>query len=340
MLSDSERRTVRAIEADLLSDAAFARTVGPVARSLHRRAGPIVLAIAGDGSSGGAVEWAAAEAAAQRCPLRLVHAFRFPLALDPLCGVPVVAGVAADQAAAVEILDRALDRVRLLAPGLEVSAQAVQGTRAAALLRESRDARLLVLGARPPRRPGGLPWVRHGALRARITASARCPVAVVHRLPDAQHSPLRPRVLVGIDGTACSNAAVGFAFAAAQRRDLPVTAVHAWTADCPADLEAVRAPLVTSETAAYRLVDAALDRWTDRFPGVPVTAEVVRRDAAGALIAGSAEAALVVVGSRGLGRVRGAVLGSVSHAVLEGVAGPVAVVRRDRGRLGSRRADG
>jgi nucleotide-binding universal stress UspA family protein len=229
------------------------------------------------------------------------------------------------------VLDGAFERIRFLAPGVDVSAQAVRGTTGSALLRESRDARLLVLGARPPRRPGGLSGVRHGALRARITASARCPVAVVHRPPDAQRCAVRPRVVVGIDGTACSDAAVGFAFAAAQRRGLPVTAVHAWAADCPADLEAVTAPLATSEAAARRLLDAALHRWTDRFPSVPVTAEVVRRDAAGALIAGSAGAALVVVGSRGLGRVRGAVLRSVSHAVLEGVEGPVVVVRSRRG---------
>jgi nucleotide-binding universal stress UspA family protein len=87
------------------------------------------------------------------------------------------------------------------------------------------------------------------------------------------------------------------------------------------------------------VVDVALERWTARFPAVPVTTEVVRRDAAGARIAGSAEAALVVVGCRGLGRVRAALFGSVSQAVLEGAAGPVAVVRRDRRWSGPGRAD-
>ncbi len=330
MLSDSERRTMRDLEADLLSDAAFARAVLPAARSLQALGGPIVVGIAADGSSRAALEWATAEAAAQQCPLHLVHAFRPPLALDPLCGVPVASGVAADRTAAREVLDRALDRVRLLAPGLTVCAQGVQGPPATVLLRESRDARLLVLGARPPRRPGTLPRLRPGALRLRLTTAARCPVAVVHRSPEVLHVGPHPSVVVGVDGTACSDAAVRFAFATAQRRGLPVTAVHAWTADCPADLEAVTSPLVTSEEAARRLVGATLDRWTARFPTVPVITEVVRRDAAGALIAGSAEAALVVVGCRGLGRVRAALFGSVSQAVLEGAAGAVAVVRHDR----------
>lgn len=328
MLSDNERRTMQELEADLLSDAAFARAVVPVARSLRGLAGPIVVGIAADGSSRSALEWAAAEAAAQGCPLVLVHAYRPPLVLDPACVVPVVAGTTADLAAARAVLQAALDHLRLLIPGVAVSALAVRGPAAAVLLRESRDARLLVLGARPPRRPGAAQWFGHGALRRRLAASAHCPVTVVHQPPDPLHPARQLRVVVGVDGTACSDAAVGFALSAAQRRGLPVTAVHAWTADHPADLEAVTAPLLTSEAAAYRLVDSALDRWSARFPAVPVTTEVVRRDAVGALIAGSADAALVVVGSRGLGRIRTALFGSVSSAVLEGAAGPVAVVHR------------
>lgn len=339
MLSDSERRTMRALESDLLSDPAFARAVRPVVRSVRALAGPIVVGVAADESSRGAVDWAAAEALAQGCPLHVVHVLRPPLALDPLCGVPVAGGATAERAAAADVLGSALDRIRRTAPGLDVSTYVVQGPASTALLRESRDARLLVLGARPPRRPGGLPRLGRGAVRTRMTATARCPVTVVHRLPDLRASSLHPRVLVGLDGTPRCDAALGFAFAVAQRRGLPLVAVHAWTADRPADLEAVTASPGATEATARSVVAAALERWTARFPSVPVTTELVERDPAAALIAGSAEAALVVVGSRGFGRVRAALLGSVSRAVVEGVAGPVAVVRPDLRWSGRRGAD-
>jgi nucleotide-binding universal stress UspA family protein len=321
---------MRALEDDLLSDAAFARAVLPAARSLRGLAGPIVVGIATDERSRSTLEWAAAEAAAQRCPLRLVHASRPPMVLDAACGLAVLGGMAADVTAR-EVLRSALGHVRLLAPDVTASAQVVPGTPASVLLRESRHARLLVVGAQPRGQPGAAPRFGHGALRARVVAGARCPVAVVHRPRDPWHSLVRPRVVVGVDGTACSDAAVGFALATASRRGLPVTAVHAWTEDHPADLEAVTAPLLTSEEAAHHVLATVLDRWTPRFPAVPVTAEVVHRDAAGALIAGSADASLVVVGCRGLGRIRTALFGSVSHAVLEGAAGPVAVVHRGPG---------
>ena len=88
------------------------------------------------------------------------------------------------------------------------------------------------------------------------------------------------------------------------------------------------APLVTTEAAAYALVDGAVGAWRDRYPDVPVVPEVVRRDPASALVTGSAGAALLAVGSRGRRAGLGAVFGSVSRAVVDGAAAPVAVVRR------------
>lgn len=329
MLSDSDRRTIRALEADLLSDAAFARAVAPVARRLASTAGPVVVGVTADAGSTAAVEWAAAEAAGRRCPLRLVHAFRTPVVLDPMCAVPLPADPAADQQVAAQLLGRVLGRARLLFPGVEMSAHAVRGTPCAALLRESRDARLLVLGAGPQRGSGGVQRLLHGSLRSRLTTSAPCPVAVVPPRSGDAPLPAGASVVVGVDGTASSEAAVAFAFRTASRRQLAVTAVHAWAADRPADLEAVTAPLISTEAAAYRLAAAALAPWRAEFPDVPVTLEVVRSDPARALIAGSAGSELVVVGSRGHGRALGAVLGSVSRTVVEGASGPVAVVRRD-----------
>ncbi|MGR7028114.1 universal stress protein [Geodermatophilus sp. URMC 62] len=334
MLSDAEHRAVQELESVLMSDPAFARAVTPVVRRLHGVSAPVVVGVAATGVSMPAVEWAAAEAAGQGRPLRIVHAFCAPLVLDPLGVIPAADSLPAQQAAAGRLVRAALARVRSIAPGVEVSAGIVRGSPRRVLLRESRDAALLVLGSRWPgcrwqggRRPG-LAHLLHGSLAARVTAGAGCPVAVVRPPAPAAADVVPPGVVVGVDGLRHSDAAVGFAFRAAARRRTAVTAVHAWTADCPADLEAVIAPLVTTEAAAHALVDDAVGRWRELYPDVPVGTEVVRRDPAAALIARSAGAALVVVGSRGRRAGLGAVFGSVSRAVVVGAAGPVAVVHR------------
>ncbi|WP_370028419.1 universal stress protein [Planotetraspora sp. GP83] len=72
--------------------------------------------------------------------------------------------------------------------------------------------------------------------------------------------------------------------------------------------------------------------WRDKYPGVEVIESAVRGHPGHVLAAASRGAELVVVGSRGLGGIAGALLGSVGHAVLHHAHCPVAVV-------GSRRAN-
>ncbi|MEV4084395.1 universal stress protein, partial [Nonomuraea fuscirosea] len=65
----------------------------------------------------------------------------------------------------------------------------------------------------------------------------------------------------------------------------------------------------------------------ERDPGIVITDEQVCAHPITALIEAGRTADLVVVGSRGLGGLASAVLGSVSHGVLHHVTCPVAVVR-------------
>ena len=324
MLSDRERRTVRQIEGELLADPEFARMVLPVAARLRRLAAPVVVGVtAWSDTAGCAVEWAAAEAAAQRCPLHVVHALRLPVALAPLGLFPGSVDPGTAEATGARALEAVATRARSVHPGLAVTVRLLHGSPGQVLLRQSGEARLLVLGCRSAGRPRRL----QGSLAARLSASARCPVAVVHPAAGTlRPGPAGPRVVVGVDGTRRSDPAVGFAFRAAQQRGLTVTAVHAWCADRPADLEAVAAPLISSEVGAYDLLHRSLARWRTEYPDVPVDVEVVRRDPTSALLAGAAGAALVVVGTRGRGPARGAVFGSVSRAVVDRAPGAVAVV--------------
>ncbi|MFD2092101.1 universal stress protein [Blastococcus deserti] len=315
-----------------MADPAFARAVLPITRRIDRLAAPLVVGVTADGSSAAAVEWAATAAAAQQRRLRIVHSFPAPLVLDPLGVVPAADSLPVQLAAATRLLDAELARARSIAPGVDASAYGVRGSPRRVLLRESRDAHLLVLGSRRRPRPG-VPRLVPGSVRLRVTASAGCPVVVIRPSGDAVPERALPRVvlsrvIVGIDGLPHSDGAVGFAFRTAFERGLPLTALHAWAADCPADLEAVTAPLVTTEAAAYALVDGAVAGWRQVYPEVRLCTAVVRRDPCSALIGASAGAALVVVGARGRRARLGPLVRSVSRALLEGAAGPVAVVRR------------
>jgi nucleotide-binding universal stress UspA family protein len=155
-------------------------------------------------------------------------------------------------------------------------------------------------------------------------------VAVVRPLPSNGNGGSAPRVVVGVSGSPSCVDALGFAFAAAAQRGLPVTAVHAWTPDLPADHEAVAGPVSGTAAHARSALARALAPWRSEFADVAVEARLVCGDPAAALIRESDGAALVVVGSRGRRLARAAAFGSVSRSVPRRARCPAVVVRSGR----------
>jgi nucleotide-binding universal stress UspA family protein len=131
-------------------------------------------------------------------------------------------------------------------------------------------------------------------------------------------------VVVGIDGSDESAAALRVALAEARLRGLPVVAVHVWHVPALEYLSGY--PPLAGEVA--RLEHEA--RWllAESVGDAPVEQVLVERDAVGrALVDEAAErrAELLVVGCRGLGRMRGLV-GSVSRFCSTHAGCPVLVV--------------
>jgi nucleotide-binding universal stress UspA family protein len=148
-------------------------------------------------------------------------------------------------------------------------------------------------------------------------------------LPDAalvRADRARP-VVVGVDGSPASEPALAFAFAAADAWSAPLVAVHAWVEHLE-EADAL-AGLAELEEQERELLAERLAGWTVKYPGVPVTGELVHGPPARALVARSVNARLVVVGSVGRGRVGRALLGSTGRALLHHAHTPVAVVRPD-----------
>jgi nucleotide-binding universal stress UspA family protein len=190
---------------------------------------------------------------------------------------------------------------------------------ARALLEVSDGADLLVLGARGK---GGFEGLLLGSVSERVAQLATRPVAVV-RTP----APVRGgRVVAGIDGSARSLEALRWAAAEARARDADLHVVHAWRVPAVAVATAfARVPEDgLLEEAGQVVLDAAL-----ADPGLVDTrahGHLVRDSPVRAVIERAAGAGLVVVGTRGRGRVSGALLGSVSRQLLHHAPCPVVVV--------------
>ena len=148
-------------------------------------------------------------------------------------------------------------------------------------------------------------------------------------------------IVVGVDGSPPSVAALRWAAEEAALREAHLVAVHARTYVPPAPIaEPGMIPLPGSDLAgqlaaergaAQAELEAAI---TDAFPsGTPVEIEEqLAEDSAGeALVAASEGVDLVVVGSSGRGGLASALLGSVSRHVVSHAHCPVVVVKATTG---------
>lgn len=281
---------------------------------------PVVVGVDGSDSALRAVRWAAAEAARRRAPLRLVSAFGWDDDYD--ISYPGLSnryrGVLEKQAR--DALAAAVAAVAELDPALDVTPALLVGYPIPTLVAESRRAALLVVGDRGANRVEGLLM---GSVGVGMAAHAECPVVVVRgRAPDAASG----SVVVGVDGTPVSEAAVAFAFRAAADRGVPLVAVHTWRDDF---LDPVLAGELFGDEQAYEEQQLAerLAGWAEKYPQVEVIRMVSRDRPVHLLLEQARRAQLVVVGSRGHGELAGLVLGSVSNALVHKADCPVAIVR-------------
>ncbi len=141
-------------------------------------------------------------------------------------------------------------------------------------------------------------------------------------------------ILVGIDGSPTSEAAIRWATHEAIMRDRPLTLMHAippvvvtWPVSY---LEASFAE--SQERDALEAIEQAQKSVQaiagEAVPPVVLT-KVEHMDAASALVSASRDADMTVVGSRGIGALGRAVLGSVSTGLVHHGHGPIVIIHTD-----------
>ncbi|MET7690345.1 universal stress protein [Streptomyces sp. NPDC005483] len=141
-------------------------------------------------------------------------------------------------------------------------------------------------------------------------------------------------LIVGVDGSDGSLAAVDWAVDEAARHGLPLRLVYAslWERyEGAVPSESLERP--SERVMAEHVVASATERARRHNPEIKVTAEVVPEEAVAALLREGHNASVLVTGSRGRGELAGLLLGSVGLAVAARAHGPVVVVRGDKAGL-------
>ena len=135
----------------------------------------IVVGVDGSAHAEAALEFALEEAALRGASLRVVSAWELPSSVA-VGGVytPEVFDVFPQEAQT--ILSKALARATELQPAVPVEGKVIEGSAAAALLEEARDAAMLVVGSRGR---GGFASLLLGSVTQQVVHHAPCPIVVV-----------------------------------------------------------------------------------------------------------------------------------------------------------------
>jgi len=142
------------------------------------------------------------------------------------------------------------------------------------------------------------------------------------------------KIVVGVDGSPESHAALAWALEEARLRGVTMHVVHAWL--MPIAFAGGAPPFMLPEAQdelrqdAERALAAALVEVGGANSEVPIERSVVEGPAARVLLRATADADLLVLGSRGRGGFAGLLLGSVSQQCAHHAPCPLVIVPRAR----------
>ncbi|MGN9781063.1 universal stress protein [Nonomuraea sp. ZG12] len=270
----------------------------------------VVVGVDGSKAAAAALDWAVDDAARRGLALRVVLVRQPWAAEHPRSG---------DHESRTEqchrLLDAAADRARARSPGLETTTALVTGAVIERLRTESETADTVVIGSRGL---GGFAGLVLGSAGLGLAGHTHGPLVIVRGPAHTSYG----EVVVGFDGSSGSDAAIAYALEQARARGARLHAIYGRPYPITAPHPAGFGPLPPDALD----LEERLSSWRERYPEAEVVGSVVPGHPAPVLADASRSADLVVLGSRGLGGLAAAVLGSVSHAVLHRAHCPIAVI--------------
>ncbi|MBO3737946.1 universal stress protein [Actinoplanes flavus] len=281
----------------------------------------IVVGYDGSCDARKAARWALDEAERTDATVELLYAFEWPSYVPAAAMMPAAAvypDTDTDDAVG-EMLSRAIEAAAVTHPSVRLHTRVEHGTAAVALAQRSAEATLVVVGG-----------PRHSAVRALLGSTsasvgthARCPVVVVRGEPRDTDP-----VVAGVDDSPSAGLVLGFAFEQAAVRGVGVRAVHGWPA--PAGRDLLSDANLCAVAGERRRLQAVVDCWRRRFPGVPVSTEILVGAPGEVLAEAAAGAQLVVAGARVRRVLRVALRPSVGRHLLHRARCSVALVHGAR----------
>ncbi|MFC0451661.1 universal stress protein [Rhodococcus jostii] len=288
---------------------------------------PIVVGVDGSESASAAVAWAARAAAALSLPLHIVTVVHIPAFYytEPYLAESFKEEL--EDTAKARLGSARVHAKQTVDEPLDITTEQHEGKVSQTLIELSANAHMVVLGSRGH---GEFTGLLVGSTTSAVAAHGHCPLIVVRgRTMDGQ-PPTEGPIVVGVDGSESSKAAVEVAFEQAAARGASLVAVNVWSdvSVQPSLGASPEDPLWSSiQTGEEVVLSERLAGYQERYPDVTVE-RVVARDRPVRVLSEFAEKAqLIVVGSRGRGGFKGMLLGSTSNALLHTADCPVMIVR-------------
>jgi nucleotide-binding universal stress UspA family protein len=276
----------------------------------------IIIAVDGRPESRDAVQLASELAAATGAELDAAAVLDYsplPIDLEPY------------EVALRDHFERIFEQVTAQAPGVTYTAHRLTGPSPAgalSALAEELKPIMVVLGSTHRGRVGR---VLPGSLGDRLLGGGPSPVAIAPR-GYAESTHALERIGVGFDGRGESAVALAFAAGIAESLGAGLRLI-AVLPPPSSTLEAIVAPLGYEEALRERL-EGALAEGAAAFPAIDTETSLLAGDPAATLAAESDDLDLIVVGSRGYGPLRRALLGNVNSQLTREAACPTIVVPR------------
>ena len=297
----------------------------------------IVVGVDGSATSTRALDWALDEARRWSASLEVVLAWEYPRlsSAEAFGSLPLGQFEAAANATIAQVVRDVATDAEL--SGIELIPSVVMASPAGALLAASEGADLLVVGSRGRSELMGLLF---GSVSQQCVTHASTAVAVIPPAigatgatdPSAADEPSTEaggRLLVGVDGSRGSDAALRWAIDDARRRATSVVALLAYSYIAPyGPLGSINFKSDYNEPDAVAALAAIVARVAGDAPGVEIEQHVECDLAVVALERLATPSDVIVLGARGHGGFVGLLIGSISLKTIAHAPCPVVVLHQ------------
>jgi nucleotide-binding universal stress UspA family protein len=321
----------------------------PAPTDAAARQSQVLVGFDGSAQARSALRFAAEQALRRDAPLTVVTAYTVPPAFYPnIASMPSSPEDAARKEAARRTLEEAAEILQDHRG--ELLFRSAEGDAAGVLVDLSAQAQLVVVGARGR---GGFAGRILGSVASALPAHSRCPTVVVpgaekdgeqggrtdpSREPAATDADKGTAdatadapVVAGVDGSDQSRAVLAHAAEEAERRGTVLRVLVAmplldeWMFWYPQERGRTTS-VEDRREELQRFVEDQISGFRAKHRALPVEVVVEVGNAIQLIAEASGDAQLTVVGTRGRGTLKSALMGSVSRGVLDAAEGPVMVV--------------